>query len=260
MGRDYGALMDAASELESYGGYLTTDEKKAQLKAKQAFVSARDSFVYNALKDNDDAEETKSLISSDFEEMKTLQPGWESVFVFVQQELFERINKESKKSPLRRKIVKWTPAALAVVVAVMYFGVRFTSGIDVTQPLESKAGLVQRAAATEKVVSYDDFMGTQVRRGGFLKGILFWPIEPTQPEVTAASEFVSVTLEGYEVLQKQQEICGTLMAGVGNQLSQEQIEFVGEMAEQVQRPDLEWQTPPVMTILKPIKAKFPCQG
>lgn len=142
---------------------------------------------------------------------------------------------------------------------IIYFGIRFASEVNVSATLESKLGLQQRAAAAEKVIQYDDWMGTRVRRGGWIKGILLWPIEPSDVEANAAGEFVSVALEGYNILTQQNEICGNLINGYGNQLSDEQIKFVDEIAVTIQEPNLSWQEPPVMTVLHAIKEKFPCQ-
>jgi hypothetical protein len=259
MSRDYSALMNAAFQLEQYSGYLTGEDLKEQGKVQEAFNSARNLFVYEALKTGEPSEFVKQSVVEELAAMEEMQPQWGGTYAYVREELCNRLDQESGKSPLLRKIVRWTPAALGVVAVVVYFGIRFTSGVDISAPIDTKLGLQQRAAAAEKVIRYDDLMGARVRRGGFFKDILFWPIEPSENEIKAAGEFVSVSLEGYELLAQQQQICGTLYNGSNGELSQEQIEFVGEMADEIQKPSVKWEVPPVMTMLTPIKAKYPCK-
>src|SRR3546814_2242053 len=93
------------------------------------------------------------------------------------------LQKEAKKSPAYRKAMKMMPWVIAAVCVVAYFGLRLFSAVDVSAPIASREGVVQRAAAMEKYVRYDDFMHTEVRKGGWLKGIMFWPIEPSDAEM-----------------------------------------------------------------------------
>ena len=185
--------------------------------------------------------------------------SWLPAIQYMRDNLLPFLTKEANRSPLVRDIIKWTPAALGIVAAIAYFSIRVTSGVDITDPIDSKIGLVQRAAAAEKVIRYDEWMGTHVRRGGWLKGIMLWPIEPNEAEIKGAGEFVSAALDGYDVLAQRGQICGTLIGGYDNKLSKEQISFTDDIAEGIQRNDIQWQTPPVLTILEPIKAKFPCK-
>src|SRR3546814_14129204 len=101
------------------------------------------------------------------------------------------------------KMMPWWIAALCVVA---YFGWRLFSAVDVSAPIASREGVVQRAAAMEKYVRYDDFMHTEVRKGGWLKGIMFWPIEPSDAEMTAASEFAGLTLGAFQILRSNDQV------------------------------------------------------
>src|SRR3546814_20852323 len=89
------------------------------------------------------------------------------------------------------------PGVFVAVCVVAYFGLRLCIAVDVSAPIASREGVVQRAAAMEKYVRYDDFMHTEVRKGGWLKGIMFWPIEPSDAEMTAAAEFAGLTLGAF---------------------------------------------------------------
>ena len=50
-------------------------------------------------------------------------------------------------------------------------------------------------------------MDTRVRRGGWLKGILFWPVEPTEEEIEYASEFLWATVNVYDYLNNENALC-----------------------------------------------------
>ena len=224
------------------------------------FNSVRQSFIDALLIEGRDWPDIVSSVENDLDGLEvTGDTSWADAISYLRDNLLPILKKEARKPPLLRKAAKWLPVALGVIAAVAYFGIKLTGGVDVSAPIESKLGLQQRAEAVEKLVRYDNLMGTNVRRGGWFKGILFWPIEPSDIEIKAAGEFVAVTLEGYKVLTEENKICGNLVNGTGDQLSDGQINFVDEIAEKIQDNNLSWQEPPVMTILQPIKEKFPCR-
>src|SRR3546814_11661076 len=114
------------------------------------------------------------------------------------------------------------------------------SAVDVSAPIASREGVVQRAAAMEKYVRYDDFMHTEVRKGGWLKGIMFWPIEPSDAEMTAASEFAGLTLGAFQILRSHDQVCGDLAIGQNDTLSKDELEFVDRVADFVGKIGHTW--------------------
>src|SRR3546814_16807963 len=96
--------------------------------------------------------------------------------------------------------MKMMPWVIVAVCVVAYFGLRLFSAVDVSAPIASREGVVQRAAAMEKYVRYDDFMHTEVRKGGWRKGIMFWPIESSDTESETAWEFGVLQLGGFYIL------------------------------------------------------------
>jgi hypothetical protein len=251
--------LDALEASLGKGSEWKAAKKRYEARVEQ-FNSKRKDYVDTVLVKGDDWSVIPDAVAADLDNIgASADASWQPAVQYTKENLIPFITKEAGKSPLTRDIIKWSPVVLAAVGAIAYFGIRFTSGVDVSAPLETKLGLQQRAVAAEKVIQYDDWMGTHVRRGGWIKGLLFWPIEPSESEVKAASEFVSVALEGYDVLTQQSAICGNLMGGSGDQLSGGQIKFVDEIAEKIQEANLSWQEPPVMTVLQPIKEKFPCK-
>jgi hypothetical protein len=149
-----------------------------------------------------------------------------------------------------RRVALFVAAALAVTV---YFGVALFSGTPVTESIETRDGIIQRAAAAEKVIRYDDWADTRVRRGGWLKGILLWPIEPDAYEIKGAGEFVSLVLEA----QQYANGCGSVV-GYGDSLTKEQIRMVSDVADLVQRDDLQWRDPAPLTVVAALERVRPC--
>lgn len=224
------------------------------------FNLVREVFVNALLVDGRNWPELVDSVEQDIDAFEAAaDESWNDAIQYTRDNLMPYLKKEARKPPLLRTAIKRLPLALGVIAAIIYFGIKLTSGIDVSGPIDSKLGIQQRADAAEKVIQYDDWMGTHVRRGGWLKGILLWPIEPSEAEIKAASEFVSLALDGYDVLTQRSEICGTLTGGAGGKISDGQIKFVDEISEEIQSGNLNWQEPPVMTVLQPIKEKFPCK-
>lgn len=252
-------IMQLDADEASLKGREWKEAKKQYEAAVEQFNSRRKGYVDSLFIKGDDWSIIPDNVLQELNNIEVkADPSWNSAIQYTRDNLLPNVRKEAVRSPIVRDIIKWTPIALAVAAVIAYFGIRLTSGVDVTAPIESKLGLQQRAEAVEKVIRHDDWMDTRARRGGWIKGILFWPIEPDEVEIKSAGEFVSVALEGYDVLLKEQQICGTLVAGNGDKLSKEQTSFIGYVAEEIRRVDIQWQRPPLMTVLQPIKAKFPC--
>lgn len=256
----FGIMQLDAEEASLGKGREWKAAKKQYEAAVEAFNSKRKDYVNSLLVKGEDWPVVPSDVA---EQLDGIQAGadasWHPAIQYTRENLLPFLTKEAGRKPVVRDIIKWTPTVLGVVAAIVYFGIRLTSGVEVTDPIETKLGIQQRAVAAEKVIRYDDWMGTHVRRGGWLKGIMLWPIEPDEAEIKGAGEFVSLALDGYDVLAQKGQVCGSLIGGYDNKLSKEQISFTDDIAEEIQRDDLQWQTPPVLTVLVPIKEKFPCK-
>ena len=175
-----------------------------------------------------------------------------------------RLDAEAAKGPAHRRAFKRFPLGIAIAVAIAYFGIRFASGTPVVDPILTRPGLTQRAAATKKLLRYDRWMNVHGIRGGRLKGILFWPIEPTNEEVRTAGEFFGLTL-GTQRAAAAKFGCANLHIGErshlveGSDLSNEEVRFAGLMAEYVQDDRTDWDGPPIAVILRGAIANGGCQ-
>ncbi|MBN1783802.1 MAG: hypothetical protein JW812_02430 [Alphaproteobacteria bacterium] len=123
----------------------------------------------------------------------------------LQDFVLKRLAKEAKKSPFRRKIERYFWKGFLVVLAVFALIFRQYNLITVDAPLETKEGIMQRAAAYDKFSTYNSLVAGS--RNGFAKMILFWPIEPTKEEVNYASEFIFSAGAIYNRLKKAETIC-----------------------------------------------------
>jgi hypothetical protein len=255
-----GIMQLDAAEASLGKGREWKQAKKQYEAAVEEFNSKRNDYVDTLLVKGEDWSAVPDGITEELDRIEAgADASWYPAIQYTRENLLPFLTKEAGRKPIVRDVIKWTPTALGVAAAVAYFGIRLTSGVEITVPIESKMGIQQRAAAAEKVIRYDDWMGTHVRRGRWLKGIMLWPIEPGEAEIKGAGEFVSLALDGYDVLAQKGQICGSLIGGYDNKLSKEQISFIDDIAEDLQQDGIQWQTPPVLTVLEPIKAKFPCK-
>lgn len=146
---------------------------------------------------------------------------------------------------------------LALIVAA-YFALRFFSGVTVDQPVESKLGLQQRAAAAQKLIRYNNWLSGWI--GSSIAGpVILWPIAPTQGEAEAAGEFASAVLGTHRTLRNAGFVCGDLPEGRDGAQSPEQVALIAAVAEHLRAEDSQWAEPATMTLLVPIRAQFPCR-
>ena len=236
------------------------DAKARYEAAVELFKTRRKEYVDSLLVKGEDWASISNEVASELARIESeADPSWQSAITYARDNLLPYLTKEARRSPLMRDLIKWTPVAAGAVAVIAYFTIRLSSGLDVSAPFESQLGLKQRAAATEKVIRYDDWMETRVRRGRWLKGILLWPIEPTTSEIEGAAEFASISLQGHDALAQRGEICSNLVEGYDAKLSDGQIEFIDQMADGIQSDKLQWDSKPMVTVLDQIRAKYPCQ-
>lgn len=172
----------------------------------------------------DSSQSLSSFLSDELNSLKEVaDKSWHLAIEGVRERLIKLADIETKKSPAFRKFEKIAPLISFVAIVIIILSLKWYWLVEVNQPIETTKGVVQRAGTLEKLLDYDDSMDTHVRRGGWLKGILFWPVEPTEKEVKHASEFLWTTVEVYDYLLKERTICGAQMAhdSKGNNMKDE---------------------------------------
>ncbi len=227
------------------------DEWEAQ---QQQFNKVRAEYVDALLGDDAPSDGVANDVQRQLTSLREeTDPSWYPAIDYTQESLLPYLTKEAGKNPRLRKALKVAPFAAAALAAVIYFGIAIFSGTPVTEKIETREGLRQRAAATEKVFRYDDWMNTRVRRGGWAKGILLWPIEPDPFEIRGAAEFAGLVIEG----QQYAKGCGTVLS-YGNSLTNEQIKMVRDVADFIQRDDLQWKEPAPMMVVAALESAKSC--
>ena len=154
-----------------------------------------------------------SFLASDLDAIKSAaDESWHVAIDDVKVRLDKLARREGRKSRTRRKFEKnlwWITIAVVVITAV---SLKWYWLVEVSEPIESAAGIVQRAGALEKLLDYEDLVNTRVRRGGWLKEVLFWPAEATEEEVTYASEFLWAAVEVYDYLVSEGTLCNLYLS------------------------------------------------
>lgn len=189
--------------------------KKEKRKAQDILNELRPELISDSQKlisDSFDSWQEKSDLVShiiyELDELKSVaDSSWHSAITKLKELLIEQTIKESKKSPLRRKIEKHSWWIILLTISISALSIRYYSAVEVTDTITEKSGIIQRADALQKILRYDDWMDTRVRKGGWLKSFLLWPIEPTKEEINSAAEFIGATEEVYNHLLSQSLIC-----------------------------------------------------
>lgn len=252
-------LLNLAAESLSFSGYQDTEGQKEQAEAENRFKSAINRIAYITLREEPNGADAVTRINELFDRIETeWGEGWSATIDYTRERLVRRIESESRKKPWVRKAVWWTPAAAAAVVAIAYFGAAYLWTAKIDQPLETRAGLVQRAQAFEKTLFYDQRMSDVLRRRWFAE-ILLWPTQPSTEEAAAANEFAGLILGGREALLQQQVRCPALPLDRQGRLTEATFVTVSQVAERIQRPDFEWQQPATNALVEPIAQAFDCK-
>jgi hypothetical protein len=183
-------------------------------------------------------------------------PGWADVAAFVAEDLVQRLQELSAMSPAMRNLRRYGGLGVLAVLGLIYAGLFVYNDLTVDKSIESKDGLLQRAAAFDKARNHDSLMGG---RGGFIKTIILMPWEPDQSELEAASDFAGLALEGLDRLTKEGITCNTQgLLVAGEYLDESQLVFVDGISEYVQAPGTKWEEPPVMTLLPVMAERYAC--
>lgn len=219
------------------------------------FNTLRNAIAYDLLAKCEGDAAARDRVASDFAAIRADTDEYLIPVVdHVEAELQSRIEREGSKSPLHRRIIKWTPIALGTLALAIYLAAAVYERIPIDRPLETRAGIEQRAAALRKTMRHAEW--TDTRRNRLVVELLFWPISPNDAEQKGASEFVELVLGARAALRDAHTICGAPAADVP--VTDADIEFAGRIADDVRGGGLTWKTPAPLTLLAPVRADYPC--
>lgn len=257
MGDDYlDLLVELAGAICASQEAAKTQLKSEQTKTKERldilngkFAEIRNKYVDLLLVSQHGRSQAYEQTAAKIAEMRTRSdPSWHDAINYLSENLLPHLKKEASRDPQLRKAIKAIPWALGGLAVTAYFGLRLFSATPIDYPVETREGIQQRAAAIEKVLRYDDWMDTRVRRGGAAKGILLWPIEPSESEIEGAAEFAALAYEAQKI-STEQFGCPSIPTGYGDTPSEAELGYLSDTAGILRRSDLQWADPPIFTMI-----------
>lgn len=251
----------AVTQLADAEGSLNKREWK---KAKEQhdhfeakFIEVRNKYIDVLLATPEGHAKAYELVRASLEEIKTTcDPSWAAAVQYTSDKLLPKLQKESSRDPRTRTAIKAAPWVLGGLAVIAYFGVRFWAATPITHSLETKDGIQERAAALVKLIRYDDGMQTHVRKGGWLKGILLWPIEPTEEEIKGAAELAGLEFEAQKIASTQFG-CQIVYRSQGTP-SKDELKYLKETAEYLRNPTVKWDEKPVFTAITAARSVGKC--
>lgn len=249
------ALADIESKLDKRD-WKAAKEQHDSLEAN--FKVARNKYVDEMLGIPEGHEQACEYVKQDIAEVRAKSDPSQLLTVdYVSENLLPYLQKEADRDPRTRKAIKATPWALGGIALIAYFVVRFASATPIDHALETKSGIQERAAAVAKLLRYDELMDTYVRRGGWAKGLLFWPVEPTEAEIKGASEFAALAFQSHDV-SVEQFGCPEIPRGSESVPSKAELDFLAKTAAYLQNSEIHWKNPPVDNVVDAAKAFGKC--
>lgn len=183
------------------------------------------SYIDSLIKEKKSFEEIEKTIKDDINTLTT--EGDEKLnksVKYLEEKLMDKAHKEVKKCPTRRMIEKYSTVIVICILLVVYFGFRFNSRIDTSHDIASNEGMKNVAKIHRKIQTYDKYITTKTRRGGFIKMLVFWPIKPTDSELNYFYSYVHINSEINDMLIEENIICGGFKT-VGDMDDDEADEF-----------------------------------
>lgn len=258
--RDYADLINQATELGQYDGYLDTAGVAERNKARAEYQRALRTFVYHLLKEAHSAGEASRLVESDLNEIAGhSNEHWQPVYDEVRTDLLAQIARDGGKKAWQRALRYYAPAIVGVVLVTIYFGVRLYSALPVDKPLDSREGMIQRAAVIEKMARYDDWAsGRSGGRGEAFKDLLLWPIEPNSEETRAGNQLIALIGGRYAILAQARQACLLIVAPDTGLPGDQRVEMLRKAAAYLRGHDVAWAQPLANTVDTPIRNAYPC--
>lgn len=251
---DYAPAMNLALELRDIG---TTDRSR-YIETTDRYSTAITVLVDDLLSAHIRADTASDAARRDLDEIALAsEDDLRPVYDKVRYDIVRRIDDVAGPTPaqqaMKTRLVGLAGVAFVLLFAAGYAGVRQYSATPVVDPIDSRSGIHQRADALNKVIRYEGFGAG----GGLIKNVLLWPIEPTSVEGRNAGEFGGLILAGARRLLDDGEACKLPLTTSGP-LSDGEVELLTAVTAYLRDDTTNWRAPPIMTILDPIRNKYPC--
>lgn len=258
MQRDYAPIMNLALELQDIEPADRAQRDAVETRYRESIAG----FVDSLLTGRRSASVATRAVNDDIDEIATLSPAeLRPTYDRIRYDLLNRIEEEVPpafwQGAGQTRLVGIGGVVLVILLVAGYFGLREYNMTPVTASIETRAGLEQRAHALAKVLRYE---GWATGRRGIIKNILIWPFEPTPQEIAGARELSGVALAGAARLVAMREACGIQLGTASQELNPQEYDVMRKVSEHLRRKDIRWRTPPVMTVLDPIRSSYPCSA
>lgn len=254
---DVGELLRLRLDVEQYQGVLATSEHKAAKEAQGRYARARDAIAYGLLSRHPRPDAATDAMRA---QMAAERPGTPEHLLWlmeeVEEDLASRLAMLGARKPWLRALIHRGPWIALAIVVLGYVGLRFYCLLPLDAPPASREGIVQRAAAVQKVLRHARWTDTSRRR--FVAEILAWPIQPTDDEQRAAAEFAGLVLGARDELVRAKLICGAPAPSAAASVEESDLAFIDTIATDLRAPGRKWATPPALTVLDPIRKAYPC--
>jgi hypothetical protein len=153
-------------------------------------------------------EKLRSRASADFDELRhSIKPEGVVHLDRLQGLFFECVKKESNKSPFRRQMERYSLVIFFVIVFAISCSVQWSYLVDVTDPIDTRKGFVQRAMTFEKLLDYNKAMEGRARRNGWVQSIFYWHIKPTDTEMKYVNEFANANIKVLKYYVAKKVLC-----------------------------------------------------
>ena len=208
-----GAILECKQELEGKPPRKRqTELKKLARELEESLAESSKALIGKTVESWKSDQPLAEFLASEMELIKaSSDASWHLAIDDVKERLVKLANNEEKKSTTRRKIEKNAWWILLVAIASTMVILKWYWIVDVSEKSDTAIGYYQRAEALQKLIDYDDYMGTKVRKGGMFKGVLFWPIEPTEEEIQYASDFLWTSVNVYDYMISEGLLCAVDM-------------------------------------------------
>jgi hypothetical protein len=261
MRRQYETLVNLCLELGiGEGSAPPQQEQRAELNAR--YADALQSFVSDLLEDHRSGDLAIRAVNDDLNEIASLsgdgmQPIVDKIRYDIVNSIETQVGPKFWQGAGFPRLVGLAGVVLVALLVGGYFGLRSYNAIPLGAPIETRAGIEQRANLLAKVLQYGAAGQTSVRPTGVIRSILRWPFEATEAELAAGGELADVIFYGAAELAKRHQACNVPVAA-GQAISGQEIAMLEKIVAHLRDKKTIWREPPAMTILDTIKTSYPC--
>lgn len=254
MDRNYSDVVNRALELEGAQG-------QARMECQQRYDEATEALALTVVATSRKLSAANAAVNDEMDDIVRLsEPGLHPLLDKVRYDLLNRVQNElgpsREQMAMRTRLLGLGAVAAILLILAGAVALRQYNAIPITDPLESRAGIEQRAAALAKVIRYDDWNPDTQNLRGVPRRIALWPFEPTETEIRGARELAAAIAFSARELQAAGQVCK--LPSLGGPVTEDQIGLLSRVVTRVRDKATVWRDPPAATVFDAIRASYPC--